>query len=143
MSVASILNVKGRKVTTVPAEESIVTAVGILKRQRIGALVVSADGVGVEGIVSERDIVRGLDEFGCDLSEMRVADLMTGNVQTCSLEDSIEKVMEIMTERRFRHLPVVEQGKLRGVISIGDVVKNRIEEVETEASAMRNYIASY
>ena len=143
MSVASILSVKGRKIAMIGADDSIDAAVQALKHHRIGALIVSKDGVGVDGILSERDIVRGLAENKSDLSEMRVSDLMTRKVKTCSLEDTVQEVMEFMTEGRFRHLPVIENGKLCGVISIGDVVKNRIAEVETEASAMRNYISSY
>ncbi len=142
MKVESILKTKGRDVITVPPEASVAEATRLLKEKRIGAVVVSGDGTTVQGILSERDIVHALVEHGGGALEMRVSDLMTRDVVTCSPEDSIGNLMAQMTERRFRHLPVVEGGSLCGMVSIGDVVKNRLDEVETEASAMREFITS-
>jgi CBS domain-containing protein len=95
----------------------------------------------VLGIISERDIARAVADRGAALGDMRVGDLMTREVVTCAPDDSIGEIMAIMTERRFRHLPVMQDGAMCGIISIGDVVKSRLEEVENEAAAMREYIA--
>ncbi len=142
MKVESILKTKGRDVITVPPEASVAEATRLLKEKRIGAVVVRGDGATVQGILSERAIVHALVEHGGGALKMRVSDLMTRDVVTCSPEDSIGNLMAQMTERRFRHLPVVEGGSLCGMVSIGDVVKNRLDEVETEASAMREFITS-
>ncbi len=142
MNVETILKAKGNRVATIKATESVAAAVGTLRRERIGALVVSEDGGSVDGIISERDIVRALADHGGRLMDMRVEELMTRDVHTCVPEDSVERMMARMTEGRFRHLPVIEGGRLRGIVSIGDVVKNRLEEMETEAAAMRQYISS-
>lgn len=112
----------------------------MLKDKRIGAVVVSSDGTGVLGILSERDIVHGLAERGTAVLESMVEDLMTSDVETCSLADTDREILALMTDRRFRHLPVVDDGALAGIISIGDVVKSRLDEIMREAEALRDYI---
>jgi CBS domain-containing protein len=141
MTVAAILSGKGRDVAIVSVETSIEEAVQILAERRIGALVVADSARQILGIVSERDIVRALARSGAGGLEGTVATIMTSKVVTCSEIDTINHVMERMTEGRFRHLPVVEDGRLAGIISIGDVVKARIQQVEREADEMRAYIA--
>ena len=141
MNVETILRAKGRDVATIEPDATVENAVRLLASRRIGALIVSEDGRRVDGIVSERDIVQGLADHGAGLLEQRVEDVMTRRVHTCSPEDTVEELMGRMTERRIRHLPVVEAGALCGMVSIGDVVKNRIEEVEYEASSLRSYVA--
>ena len=144
MKVSDILGSKGNAVATIRPEASISTVVRRLRLEGIGAMVVSEDSVQVVGIISERDIVRGLAEDGADLLEKRVLDLMTSPVKTCTLDAKIKEIMAVMTRSRIRHLPVVEDSRLVGIISIGDVVKNRLEEVELEADVLRDaYIASH
>jgi len=142
MNVHSILEHKGRAVATIRPEAGIEEAVALLRFKGVGALVVSRDQTIVEGILSERDIVRALAEWGSDVGGMRVATLMSRDVVCCTEADSIADIMRLMTERRIRHLPVVERGALAGIVSIGDVVKSRIEEVELESKVMREFIAS-
>jgi CBS domain-containing protein len=144
MKVSDILGSKGNAVATIRPEAKISTVVRRLKLEGIGAMVVSEDSVQVVGIISERDIVRGLVEDGADLLEKRVLDLMTSPVKTCTLDANIKEIMAVMTRSRVRHLPVVEDSRLVGIVSIGDVVKNRLEEVELEADVLRDaYIASH
>lgn len=142
MKVRDILAHKGSAVVTVRPDTTVATAIHRLMLERIGALVVSDDGVRVLGIVSERDIVRVVAERGADAlaPDLTVEEMMTRNVLTCGLEDTVKDLMTTMTQRRIRHLPVVENGKLVGIVSIGDVVKNRLEEVELEANVLREYI---
>ena len=140
MDVESILKVKGEKVHTTPPGATISAILKILKSERIGALVVSEDGLSVNGIISERDIVHGLAEYGTSLLDKPVSDLMTQKVLTCRPDDLVSGLMGEMTEKRVRHLPVTRDGQLCGLVSIGDVVKNRVEEVEREANALREYI---
>jgi len=142
MNVEAILRSKGRQVTTIAPDATIAAAVQQMTGRGIGALVVSGDGVEVEGIVSERDIVRGLTEHGVGLLSQSVADLMTRRVYHCAPEDSVADLMAQMTDRRIRHLPVTRDGRLCGIVSIGDVVKSRLDEVEFEASSLRSFIAS-
>ena len=125
---------------TIRSESSIATAASMLMLQNIGALVVSEDGNEVVGILSERDVVRGMVEHGRELQDMRVSDLMTRNVKTCTMDSEVTAVMSEMTRGHFRHLPVVEEGSLIGIVSIGDVVKNRLGELETETSVLRDFI---
>ena len=142
MNVEIILKTKGRAVVTIAREATIAEAVALLSKRGIGAVVVSdADGA-VAGILSERDIVHALAERGTSLLLLPVAALMTRHVFTCRPEDGIAELMSEMTKRRIRHLPVVENGRLAGIVSIGDVVKNRLDEVETEASSLRQFITS-
>ena len=143
MKVESILEAKGRDLRTIPSDTKVAEAARILKEQRIGALVVSDDGRTAAGILSERDIVHAMVDHGAAVQDLPVSDLMTREVITCAPDDAIVDLMTEMTERRIRHLPVVEGGVLCGMVSIGDVVKNRIAEVETEASAMREFITGY
>ncbi|MGH6661698.1 MAG: CBS domain-containing protein [Rhodospirillales bacterium] len=142
MTVQNILNEKGTKVATVRPHETIGTLVHKLKLENIGAVVVSQDGKRVDGIISERDIVRGLAAHGAELLAMRVDKLMIRDVLTCAPEDSVKDVMQTMTSRRVRHLPVVVKGKMVGVVSIGDVVKDRLQDVEMEARVLRDYITA-
>jgi CBS domain-containing protein len=142
MNVEFILRNKGRSVFTIGPDEKIAAAVALLRRHDIGALVVSKDGRSVDGILSERDIVHALADNGDSVLGLDVAQLMSRRVITCKLSDSIADLMALMTDRRIRHLPVVESGVLAGMISIGDVVKNRLDEVESEATSMREFIAS-
>ena len=146
MKVREILDAKGRDVVTVRPEDTVAGALQRLARERIGALVVSEDGVRVTGILSERDVVEGLARDGADLfaTGRRVADLMTRNVVTCGPDDTSRHLMAEMTRRRVRHLPVVVGDRLVGIVSIGDVVKSRLGEVELEATVLREaYIATH
>ena len=142
MNVEAILRNKGRSVTTIAPDARIATAVALLRRHAVGALVVSRDGAAIDGIISERDIVTALADRGAATLELTVADLMSREVITCNREDSVADLAALMTERRIRHLPVVDRGVLAGIVSIGDVVKHRMDEVEGEASSMREFIAS-
>ena len=140
MHVKVILKNKGSAVETIRPDATIADATDRLKTRRIGVLVVSRDGTSVDGILSERDIVSGLAEFGGSLLDQKVEALMTADVRTCTTEDTVMSVMELMTDRRIRHVPVVEEGNLVGIVSIGDAVKNRLNELENEASQLREYI---
>lgn len=142
MTVAAVLAGKGRDVLTTTAEKTVADAVATLAKNKIGALVVVENGDRIVGIISERDIVRAMaSSAGASLSEP-ISALMTRTVVTCSEGETIDSVMSRMTRGRFRHLPVVAGGRLAGIISIGDVVKARIEQVEREAEEMRAYIAT-
>jgi CBS domain-containing protein len=137
MSVASILKVKGTHVEMTRPDTTLYTAVWDLKVHGIGALVVSDNGKTVLGLIAERDIVRGLSEHGPKLLSLPVSSLMTAPAVTCTPAESITAVMARMTRHRVRHLPVVADGRLCGIISIGDVVKYRLDELEMEASILR------
>ncbi|MHA1599691.1 MAG: CBS domain-containing protein [Alphaproteobacteria bacterium] len=141
MKVKAMLSAKESKIVTARPDETVATAIDLLNRERIGALVVSDDGDRIQGILSERDIVRALLEHGGDLMEMPVSELMTRTVKTCTLDANIHDVMSEMTRSRIRHLPVLDGDKLCGMISIGDVVKNRLDELETETTELREYIS--
>jgi CBS domain-containing protein len=142
MNVEAILRSKGSDVATIRPDATIAAAVRELKTRGIGALLVSPDGKHVAGILSERDIVHALAEQGAELLATTVDRLMTRKVITCVPEDTVGELMARMTQHRFRHLPVVRDGVLIGIVSIGDLVKNRIEEVEFEANSLRSFIAS-
>jgi CBS domain-containing protein len=142
MNVEAILRAKGSNVATIRPDATVAAAVRELKTRGIGALLVSEDGRRVAGILSERDIVHALAERGAALLAMPVEQLMTRKVITCVPEDTVSELMARMTQHRFRHLPVVKDGTLIGIVSIGDLVKNRIEEVEFEADSLRSFIAS-
>ena len=137
MKVAAILKAKGAHVETTRPDTSLYTVVWDLKRKGIGAFVVTDDGTTVLGMISERDIVHGLAEHGTKLLAIPVSQAMTSPVVTCTPEDSVTAVMARMTRYRVRHLPVVEDGRLAGIVSIGDVVKHRLDEVEMEANILR------
>jgi len=139
MRVAEILRQKGTHTATVPPDASVNQAVELLREHGYGALVVSEDGNSIDGIVSERDIVRALG-LRSDLLDMAVSEIMTSSVFTCAPEDRTEHLMELMTEKRIRHLPVSINDRLSGLISIGDVVKYRLSELESETQAMQDYI---
>jgi CBS domain-containing protein len=143
ITVDSILRQKGTEVVTTTPETTLQAAIRLLAERRIGALVVSRDGATVAGILSERDLVRTLAERGPDALSAPAEQVMTRDVVTCTREDAVDTLMAVMTGRRIRHIPVVEDGRLCGMISIGDVVKSRIEEVEYEAQSLREYIAGY
>lgn len=140
MSVARILAEKGRNVVTVPPHRTMMEAIKILGEKRIGALVVCENGQSVKGILSERDVMRAIAEEGANAFDAPVSHYMTVKVTTCTPSDTLEDLMEMMTEGRFRHVPVCDDGELIGVVSIGDVVKRRIATVEAEHQAMRDYI---
>jgi len=143
MTVAAILKSKGDRVATTRPDTTVETVAHRLKIEGIGALVVSDDGKRVSGIISERDIVRGLAEHGADLLSMPVSALMTSGVTTCVPETTVNQVMGHMTRGRIRHLPVTSDGRLAGIVSIGDVVKHRLDEMETEVQHLRDYITAH
>lgn len=141
-TVKQILAGKGTEVFTLALDASGLDAVNALSHHNVGALVVATPDKAIKGIVSERDIMRALAKGGANALNQSVADLMTAPVQTCTEEASVPKMMSLMTEGRFRHLPVERDGKLVGLVSIGDIVKQRIAEIESEADDIRSYIAS-
>lgn len=143
MKVSAVLHKKGSHVHTIHPAATVADAANRLAGSEIGALVVTTAAGEVIGILSERDLVRGLGSHGSAVLTMYVADLMTRRVSTCMSQDSITALMRRMTTGRFRHMPVVDGGRLTGLISIGDVVKNRIQEVELEQGVLRDcYLAS-
>lgn len=140
MYVREILSAKGRNVVTIEPATTLAAAAKILADNRIGALVVTGAGGRIVGILSERDIVQALAARGAPALDAPASEVMTRKVATCSAADTISSIMERMTEGKFRHVPVVEQGQLAGIISIGDVVKHRLMEMEREQAALRDYI---
>lgn len=142
MTVAHILKQKGGTIFTVAAKDSVQSIVDSLAKHRIGAVVVVNGSGQIAGIVSERDVVRAMAGNGSAVMSKTAADIMTAKVRTCSPSDTEAGLMALMTEHRIRHLPVVVNGKLAGMISIGDVVKFRMEMMEMEAEQMKTYIAS-
>ena len=141
MSVSHILKLKGRDVITVLPSATVKAVAEVLATKRIGAVIVSSGGGKIEGIVSERDIVRAVATTGAAALDKHVSTVMSKNVRTCNEDDSETELMALMTQHRIRHLPVAVNGKLSGMISIGDVVKFRIEEIERDAADMKAYIA--
>ena len=142
MNVAAILKQKGREVFTTTPDTTLLDIATLLGTRRIGCIVVTGIDGKVIGIVSERDIVREIARAGAKILKEPVASCMTKSVVSCREADTIDKLMAEMTAHRFRHMPVVERGRLVGLVSIGDVVKMRIAEAEMEAAAMREYIAT-
>ena len=143
MNVEHILARKGREVSTIAPDASLGDALQRLRAERIGALVVSADGARIAGILSDRDILDAIADHGTDVLGESVGGAMTAKVFTCSREDRVSGIMALMTDRRIRHVPVVdEDGRLCGMVSIGDVVKQRLDEIEGEAAALREYVTS-
>jgi CBS domain-containing protein len=140
MNVKAILSAKGRGVITTEPHVTLESAVAMLAKHRIGALVVLGADQRVIGILSERDIVRALAELGISVLSMPLAQIMTRKVVTCEESETVGAIMERMTTGKFRHVPVVEQDRLVGIISIGDVVKHRLAEMEIESAALRDYI---
>ena len=142
MQISQVLRRKGHEVATLDAGESVRTALALLAEHRIGALVVSADGEHIDGILSERDIARGLHEHGAGLLAEPISSVMTPEVHTCSPTASVHELAQTMTDHRVRHVPVVENGRLIGIVSIGDVVKLRVDELQTEHDQLVDYISS-
>jgi CBS domain-containing protein len=141
MLIRHILAGKGSDVVTTRPDATVTEVAKLLKAKRIGAVVVTDADEELCGIISERDLACGLADHGANLLRMRVADVMTSEISTCSPNDGIDRLMRQMTEGRFRHLPVVEDGRMIGIISIGDVVKNRLQELENEAHMLHDYIS--
>jgi CBS domain-containing protein len=142
MTVRSILDAKGRDVITIRPQESLADAIALLDGHHIGAVVVLETDGGIAGILSERDVVRALAESGPAALERTVSETMTSRVNVCSEAETVEEIMGIMTRSRFRHLPVERDGRLVGIISIGDVVKRRIEDAVRETEEIKTYIAT-
>jgi len=141
MNVQSILGVKGADVSTIGQHASLAEAADQLREFGVGALVVSADGSTIEGIVSERDVVRALTAHGAGALSRTVGSVMSTDVVTCRSDDSVEHLMGLMTDRRIRHVPVVgDDGAMTGIVSIGDVVKGRLGQLENENQALNDYI---
>ena len=141
MNVATILKAKGHEVESIGPDVTLGDAVRLLGAKRIGTVLVM-QGAQLVGILSERDIVKTLAHSGAEALDRKVRDTMTSRLVTCGLNDSVDQLMDMMTEGRFRHLPVMDEGKLVGVISIGDVVKHRIAETVMETEALKLYIAN-
>ena len=142
MNVAHILATKGRETVTITGERTLADAIRTLREKRIGAVVVVDAGGAVEGIMSERDVVAALADAGGAALDEPVSARMTRKVVTCTSVAEIPELMSLMTDGKFRHVPVVEDGRLGGVVSIGDIVKHRLAEVEAEHRALRDYIAT-
>ncbi|HLB06666.1 MAG TPA: CBS domain-containing protein [Alphaproteobacteria bacterium] len=140
MLVKTILRAKGTEVVTAQADATVAQIARLLRDKRIGCVVIAEAGGRIAGIVSERDIVQGLANEGPAFLDRRASQAMVREVVSCTAETSVEELMMLMTARRIRHLPVVENGRLTGIVSIGDVVKNRLDELESEAVQLRNYI---
>jgi len=142
MKVADILRIKGSVVKTVAPHETALLLSGQLRAEQIGALVVSTDGNSIDGIVSERDLAYGLATHGAKLPTIPISELMTKAVVVCSPEDSVTDVIKLMTQRRVRHVPVKDGDQLVGIISIGNVLKHRLGELQVEANVLRDYAAA-
>jgi CBS domain-containing protein len=140
MKISDVVRRKGDTVVTVRPDETVERLLALLEEHRIGALVVSEDGERVAGIVSERDVVWRLASDGSSILQATVSEIMTTDVKTCDFEDHLEDLARTMTEMRIRHVPVVVDGKLRAIVSIGDIVKNRIDELQAERDQLVGYI---
>ena len=141
MKISSIIS--GKRVETISASATIHDLVNALNPHHVGALVVSSDGKKIDGIVSERDVVRAMPGKLDHLVEMHVRDIMTAEVHTCTADVSVAELMKMMTEHRIRHVPVIDgDGALLSIVSIGDVVKNYVQEIDSERTALRDYVAS-
>ena len=141
MFVSDILKGKSTSIISVASDHSVEEALALLAQHRIGAVLVMDAGGSIAGILSERDLVRAMSRLGKQAFDQKVGDLMTTTVVTCTSKDPVGAIEGMMTSQRFRHVPVVDEGRLVGMISIGDVVKARIEEAEAEVDALRRYIA--
>ena len=142
MTVSTILADKGREVVTIEPSASVADAARLLAEKRIGAALVLGADQRIAGILSERDIVRALAAHGAAALDESISQTMTRKVETCTIRETVTNIMERMTIGKFRHMPVVEQGRVVGVVSIGDIVKHRVQEMERESAAMRDYIVS-
>ena len=143
MTIRNILDQKGGKVVTLTPETTVMVAAHRLRLDRIGAIVITGADGRVQGILSERDIVHGLTEHGVEVVNLPVSALMTRNVHTCGPDADIREVMRLMTQHRVRHVPVVDNGRLAGIVSIGDVVKSRVEAMEMEANVLHDYFVAH
>ena len=139
MRITDVLRRKGESVVTISPEQTVRELLALLGEYRIGALVVSRDGLHVDGIVSERDVVRRLNEDS-NVLDVTVSVIMTADVYTCGIQDSVEDLMAAMTELRIRHVPVLVDGRLAGIVSIGDLVKHRLTELQAERDQLTDYI---
>lgn len=142
MRISALLAAKGSDVATIAPDATVATLVRLLAERGIGALVVSTDGERIEGIVSERDVVRRMVQVGGDVRDEPVSAIMSTEVATCGPDDAVDHLMAVMTEQRVRHVPVVADGRLCGIVSIGDVVKSRIHELERDRSELMEYITA-
>jgi len=143
MLISQVLRRKGDDVATIAPTAAVSDVIAALAKHGVGALVVSVDGDTIDGIISERDVVRSLASNGAGALGSSVADLMTTDVVTCGLDATTEELMAEMTQRRFRHMPVVSDGTLAGIVSIGDVVDARLRELETERQQLTDYISGH
>jgi len=141
MFVRQILQSKGRDIVSIVPSARVIDISILMKREQVGAVLVKDSDDRLVGIVSERDVARGLAEHGAALLDRRADQIMTRDVVTCSPDDGIDKLMRKMTTGRFRHLPVIDRARLVGIVSVGDIVKHRLEELENEASLLQDYIA--
>ena len=142
MRISDVIRAKGNAVVTVPPDMDVRALLAVLAEHRIGAVVVSTDGSSVDGIVSERDIVRALADRGATVISEPVSEIMTSEVQTCTPQTPVVELMSVMTHGRFRHVPVVVNDELVAIVSIGDIVKNRVGELEIERDSLTSYITS-
>lgn len=142
MRITDVLRRKGDKVVTISPEETVTTLLAELAKYGVGALVVSRGDGTVEGIVSERDVVRRLHAEGAALLQKKISSIMTEDVHTCGMQDSVDHLMATMTQHRFRHVPVLVEDRLAGIVSIGDVVKTRLDELEAERDQLAAYIST-
>jgi CBS domain-containing protein len=140
VQIAQLLRRKGREVATIDRRATVAAALTLLAERGIGALVVSPDGETIEGIVTERDVVRALPDQGAELLDQPVSAVMTSDVRTCEPTASVHDLARTMTDHRIRHVPVVEEGRMVGIVSIGDVVKGRLDELEQERAQLVDYI---
>jgi CBS domain-containing protein len=140
MRISDLLRRKGDFVVSIKPDQSVTDLLDLLSEHGVGALIVSADGEKLDGIVSERDVVRKLQKYGSDLLLAPVSDIMTAQVRTCPPEMDLDDLMRVMTDGRFRHVPVTDAGRLIGIVSIGDVVKHRIDELQSERDQLTAYI---
>lgn len=141
MQVKDVLRAKGADVATIDPDATVTDLLDLLAERSVGAIVVAGDDGAVTGIVSERDVVRWLQREGAQLLAAPVGQIMTTDVQTCTPAHDVQDVLVLMTERRFRHLPVLDEGRLAGIVSIGDIVKSRIEALLSERNQLESYIA--
>lgn len=142
MKIASILASKGDYVATVAPDATVSELLALLADKQIGAVVVSSDNVTIKGIASERDVARSLAKIGATALDAPVSQIMTAVHTTCELDSPVEEIMVAMTENRVRHVPVIEDGKMIGIVSIGDIVKARIDHLEDERKSLLSYITS-
>lgn len=140
MRISDVVRVKGGEVVTIGSQASVKDLLALLAQHRIGAVVVSDDGIAVQGIVSERDVVRHLNTEGAAILDGSVAVIMTSTVHTCGPDEDLVTLAHSMTDRRIRHVPVIIDGHLGAIVSIGDVVKARIDALQAEADQLRDYI---